>query len=81
MPNIRFDPATGLWRDNDTGITGATQKDAFNAVLGIGNSFVVGATRQFSAPTKNVAAFSQTAKSGATMLPVPQINRSFGGQG
>lgn len=77
---IQFDPTQGLWIDLDTGITGPTQKDCLNAVLGLQNSFVVGATRQFSMPTKSVAAFSLTGRSGATMLPAPQIDKSFGGQ-
>ncbi len=76
---IIFQPSENLWIDLDSGVTGASEKSVRDAVLGVANDFVSGAIRQFNKPTKSIASFNLTKRSGSGFPPVPTMSPQYGG--
>ena len=78
MP-ITFDPTINLWRDSDTGLTGATQKDAQEAVARQGAGISSAKSLSFAPLTRAYGSFSLTRRSGSTFEPNPNLDKRFGG--
>lgn len=76
---ITFDPTINLWRDADTGLTGATQKDAQDAVARQGDGIISAKSRSFAPLTRAYGSFSLTKRSGSDMTPNPNLDRRYGG--
>lgn len=76
---ITFDPTIALWRDADTGLTGATERDAQDAVARKGAGIISAKSLSFAPLTRAYGSFSLTKRSGSTFEPNPNLDKRFGG--
>lgn len=76
---IIFRPSENLWIDLDSGTTGESEKAVRDRVLGVRSDFVNGSIRQFNQPTRSMASFNLTRRSGSGFPPVPNMAPTFGG--
>ncbi len=74
-----FDPSIGLWRDSETGLTGATAEDLRLNVINFQGGLVTAKARSFSPLVRAFASFGVRAKGSSDFRPTPQLDARFGG--